>query len=76
MVQGEPLLPPAQHGDSMGHAGKQRITRGRHSPLSSLVFSPSLHSGARQAAKMGKKEHSTIRVSSCPQHPCQVLTET
>ena len=26
----EPLLPPGQHGDSTGHAGKQRITEGQH----------------------------------------------
>lgn len=29
------ILPPAQHGDSAGHAGERRVTRGPHSPLSS-----------------------------------------
>lgn len=66
VVQGEPLLPPAQQGDSMGHAGKQRIIWGQQSPRGSLVFSPPLFSRARQAAAMGKKEHSTACVSSCP----------
>lgn len=66
VVQGEPLLPPAQHGDSTGHAGKQRITWGQQSPGGSLVFSPPLHLSARQAAEMGKKEHATVCVSSCP----------
>lgn len=49
---------------------------GRHSPLRSLVFSPPLYLRAGQAAEMGKKEHSTVRLSSCPGHPCQVLTKT
>lgn len=76
VVHREPLLPRAQHGDGMGCAGKQRTARGPHSPQGSLDFSPSLHSRARQAAGMGKREHSTVRVSSCPGHPCQVLIET
>lgn len=66
VVQGEPLRPPAQQGDSMGHAGKQRIIWGQQSLRGSLVFSPPLYSRARQAAAMGKKERATARVSSCP----------
>lgn len=79
VVQGELLLPPVQHRDSMGCAGEQRITGwgGTHSPSVSLGLSPLLYSRARQAAEMGKREHSTVAsVASCPQHPCQVLTET
>lgn len=59
-----------------GTCGKAEDHGGRHSPQGSLRFSPSLHSRARQAAGMGKREYSTVRVSSCPGHPCQVLIET
>lgn len=52
--------------DSMGPSGKQGLTWGQQSSRGSLVFSPPLYSRARQAAAMGKKEHSTARVSSCP----------
>lgn len=62
MVQGEPLLPPAQHGTGTGRAGKQRITWGQQYPGSSLVFRPPLLSRARQAAETGKKEHATVCV--------------
>lgn len=57
-------------------AGKQRIAWGKHSPPSALVCSPLLYSRARQAAAMGRKEHSTVRGAFCPGRPCQVLTKT
>lgn len=76
-------------GGAQRAASSSGTARGRHGtcrkaedrveptlPSGSLGFSPSLHLRARQAAGMGKKEHSTVRVSSCPGHPCQVLIET
>lgn len=58
-----------------GRAGK-RGPRGPHPPQGPLGSSPSLPSRARPAAGTGKRPHSTVRESSCPGHPCQVLIET
>lgn len=54
------FLPPST--GRQGRAGKQR-TAGRHSPQ---VPPGSVPHRARQAAGMGKREHSAVRASPCP----------